>query len=362
MLYLISLQSLIGGGLFILKKPGHVAYKMLAIWFFVNALNFIGFLLPKGLVFYTKIGYVPFLYLIGPIFYFYTQSQIKMHFAFKNRHIWHLVPFFVLGVLRIFFFKDTLEPTFYYQGTMPLDYFLIYLSISLSILGYLGVIFVLLGQHKRNLKNYFSNTSQKNTLSWLAVIVLLASLSYLILLFGPLLIGSSANEASAVFWYNQFNLSMLGFLILIFGLLQPVLYSDNPVNLAERKINEIRKYENSGLSDIQRLNYSQAILQLLEKQKPYLNPEYNLELMAKELNLTRQYLSQTLNETIGKSFYQLINEYRVNEFKSLINNPKYAHITFLGLAYEAGFNSKSSFYRVFKEISGETPGEFRKKQ
>jgi len=105
----------------------------------------------------------------------------------------------------------------------------------------------------------------------------------------------------------------------------------------------------------------QTIQQYLESQKPYLNSEYNLELMAKDLNVTRQNLSQTINDELGKNFYQLINEFRVTAFKKYLNDPKMNHITFLGLAYEAGFNSKSSFYRVFKEITGETPTEFRQK-
>lgn len=88
---------------------------------------------------------------------------------------------------------------------------------------------------------------------------------------------------------------------------------------------------------------------------------FDRNIQAKDLNITRQNLSQAINDEIGKNFYQLINEFRVTEFKKYLNDPKMNHITFLGLAYEAGFNSKSSFYRVFKEITGETPTEFRQR-
>ncbi len=56
----------------------------------------------------------------------------------------------------------------------------------------------------------------------------------------------------------------------------------------------------------------------------------------------------------------LINGYRVDDFKNLLTNPTKQHITFLGLAYEAGFNSKASFNRVFKEFTGYSPSTYRK--
>jgi AraC-like DNA-binding protein len=164
------------------------------------------------------------------------------------------------------------------------------------------------------------------------------------------------------FWFNQFNLGMLGFLLLVFGLLQQTIYIDHPVNLEERKEqNQPSKYTRSGLNKQQLSQNALTIQKYIETNKPYLNPDYNLELMARDLNITRQNLSQTINDEMGKNFYQLINEFRVAAFKQYLNDPKMSHINFLGLAYEAGFNSKSSFYRLFKEITGETPTGYRQR-
>ncbi len=359
MLYLATIQSILSALLFLLKKPNHLSNKLLSLWFIINTLNFVGSLLPQGLVSYIKIGYVPFLYLIGPLFYFYVQSQIHIEFKLKWKHLLHLIPFALMSASRLLYFKGSFAPSFYYEGKLQLNYFLVYATITLSILGYLGVIFVLWSRHRKNVKNYFSNTSQKIMLDWVAIMVSTASISYLLLLFAPLFLKTN----NSVFWFNQFNLAMLGFFMLIFGLLQPVLYHEDPVNIVERKTdNSNKKYEHSGISNKQLTTYAEMIICYTENNKPYLQSEYNLEMMARDLNITRQNISQTLNEKIGKNFYQLINEYRVSEFKSLLKNPKYSHITFLGLAFEAGFNSKSSFYRVFKEITGETPTEYRKRQ
>ena len=241
---------------------------------------------------------------------------------------------------------------------MPLKFFVIYALICSSIIVYLVVIFILLLRHKKNISNYFSNKSHRFTLDWVIVVIIIITLSNIIGYFGPLIPGLQNLGGNSVFWFNQFNLGMLGFLLLVFGLLQPAIYIDKPVNLEERK-EEANKYIRSGLSKQQLSEIGQTISTYIEIQKPYLNPEYNLELMAKDLNITRQNLSQAINDEIGKNFYQLINEFRVTEFKTYLNNPKMNHITFLGLSYEAGFNSKSSFYRVFKEITGETPTEYR---
>ena len=61
---------------------------------------------------------------------------------------------------------------------------------------------------------------------------------------------------------------------------------------------------------------------------------------------------------MGKNFYTLINEYRIEEFKALASDDKNSHLTLLALAYDSGFNSKSAFNLVFKKQTGETPSQF----
>ncbi len=358
MLLLLTLQSLIAALVFSLRRPKHISNYILVLWFLVNALNFVGILVPGGLSSYVKIGYLPFLFLNGPVFYFYVKSLIRIDFNFKWIHILHLLPFVFVSVYRLITISESVHPSSFYQLQMPLKYLIIYACISLSILIYLVVIFVLLNKHKKNIKNYFSVKSRRFTLDWVSVVMIVFAVSSVFEYWAPLLPATQILEEDKVFWFNQLNLGMFAFLMLVFGLLQPTIYMHEAVNLEERS-EESKKYIRSGLNKQQLSKIGESIQLYLETQKPYLNPEYNLEQMAKDLNITRQNLSQTINDEIGKNFYQLINEFRVMEFKKYLNDPKMNHITFLGLAYEAGFNSKSSFYRVFKEITGETPTEFR---
>lgn len=370
MLYLLTLQSIISAFVFVFRTPKHISNYILAIWFIINAMGFVNFLIPQGLASYIEIGYIPFLFLNGPILFFYVKSLITINFRFKWKHALHLIPFFLLCIYRLATFDLSENPTFYYVNPMPLKYLILYFFITSSLIIYLTAIFVLVTLHRRNIGNYFSNVSQRQTLTWVNIVMNIIAISYIIKYFAPLmpelLLGTNT-----VFWYNQFNLGLLGFLILVCGLLQPEIYIDKPVNQEEREefegIEELEgniqqlhgaKYTRSGLSKEELFEMSQTIQKYILISKPYLNPDYSLELMAKDLNITRQNLSQAINDEIGKNFYQLINEFRVNEFKKYLIDPKMSHITFLGLAYEAGFNSKSSFYRLFKEITGETPTEY----
>ena len=70
------------------------------------------------------------------------------------------------------------------------------------------------------------------------------------------------------------------------------------------------------------------------------------------------HLSQIINELEGKNFYEFVNQYRIEEFKRLVSFPKNHQFTLLSLAFECGFNSKSSFNRYFKKSTGQTPSQY----
>ena len=82
--------------------------------------------------------------------------------------------------------------------------------------------------------------------------------------------------------------------------------------------------------------------------------------MAKEVDIPSHYLSQVINENIGLNFFDFINRQRVEDVKSKISDPRYNNFSILGIAFESGFNSKSAFNRVFKNITGITPSEYKK--
>ncbi len=92
--------------------------------------------------------------------------------------------------------------------------------------------------------------------------------------------------------------------------------------------------------------------------KPYLDRELTIYNLSDQLRISRHTLSEVINEHMGMNFYNLVNEYRVKEVKQRMKNEDYRQLTILAIAYDSGFNSKSSFNTIFKEKTGQTPSQY----
>jgi AraC-like DNA-binding protein len=91
----------------------------------------------------------------------------------------------------------------------------------------------------------------------------------------------------------------------------------------------------------------------------YRNPRLSLSDLSKVVDISERVISNSINQELGKNFFQLINEYRVEEMKEGLKDPNNDHLKILSLAFDAGFNSKASFNRVFKSYTGQTPKEYK---
>ena len=91
----------------------------------------------------------------------------------------------------------------------------------------------------------------------------------------------------------------------------------------------------------------------------YQDPELSLTSLAEKLELGHHELSRIINTALKKNFNDFINEYRVADVVQKMQDPAYRHITLLGVAYESGFNSQSTFSRIFKEMTGKSPLDYK---
>jgi len=121
----------------------------------------------------------------------------------------------------------------------------------------------------------------------------------------------------------------------------------------------VTKYAKSGLSqeDSQQL-FAKARVYIAEH-KSYLNSELRLDDLAKEMQINRNHLSQAINTQAQQTFWNFLNEFRLEEAKSRLRNSKYSHFTIEAIALDSGFNSVSGFNTIFKKTVGVTPSEFR---
>lgn len=236
-----------------------------------------------------------------------------------------------------------------YQSFMKYGLILIFLS---------GIVYVLwcsilLQRHKKNIHNQFSDIEEVS-LSWLQFLVYGLGLIWSIVIF--------TNTDAYIFSGVTVFVILIGF----FGVQQRSIFVSQEAVLSPKEDNppealaEKPKYARSGLKDELADDIYRKLLHLFTHDEYYKRNELSLNELATELNTPSNYLSQIINEQEGKNFYDFVNAFRLEEFKQLIKNQKNEEFTLLALAYEAGFNSKSSFNRYFKKQTGQTPSEYVK--
>ncbi|MEM6380916.1 MAG: AraC family transcriptional regulator, partial [Bacteroidota bacterium] len=121
------------------------------------------------------------------------------------------------------------------------------------------------------------------------------------------------------------------------------------------------KYDTSGSSyDAEEL--IQQINHYLSEKKTHLQTGFTLKVLAGELNIPANYISQAINRHSNQNFNEFVNQRRIEEAKLRLGNTAYEHLNIAGIGDSVGFKSKSSFYAAFKKYTGSTPSQFLKTQ
>ncbi len=107
-------------------------------------------------------------------------------------------------------------------------------------------------------------------------------------------------------------------------------------------------------------DFFQKLVSHTEENKPYLDENLSLATLAQQLDLTSNQLSQIINQKTSSNFFNFINRYRVEAVKLRLKDPAFAHYSILAIGYDCGFQSKSSFNKIFKQMVDKTPLEFQK--
>lgn len=127
-------------------------------------------------------------------------------------------------------------------------------------------------------------------------------------------------------------------------------------SLCAQRIKDIKS--NAKITLTEDNEYYKKIILLFEKEKIYRNPNLSLDCLAERLSISSGYLSRLINDITNKSFNQFTNEYRVKESQKNLISKEFSHYNILSIGLESGFNSKASFNRNFKDITGFAPQEY----
>jgi len=230
---------------------------------------------------------------------------------------------------------------------------------------YLAAIVTLI-KHRKKIKNYFSNTS-KPGVNWLlyltigfAVYLYFGMTDLLLVEYTDILL------PAFLFYFSSSIIFIYIFGIGYFGYRQENIFSNANLTLSDMEmINQnvlnlnSQKYRKSGLHGDEYDFLKRRLNEYMTEEKPYIDCELTINELSERLNTTIHKLSQVLNESFNQNFYDFVNSYRVEEIKKKLNDPKSENYKMLSLAFECGFNSKTTFYTAFKKATGITPSQYK---
>lgn len=364
-LYIGISQSLFAGILIAIKKPRVLANQILSAWLLIICAEMIIVLVNETLVELYPIKIMPYTY--GPLLLLYAKWMTTEQPRFDPRYLWHFAPFFIFLIASLIFIDErVMRGT---DGFLVVDRFVSFrivyaVTFFVSITAYSIATFVVINRHQRRLKELVSYSTGKITLQWLLGLSITFYTGYVLMfILGgiDILVGFMPFDPYEI---SFIGLTILTFLFGVFGFNQPVIFEEvvrfRDDDLVSAKEQNTSKYQHSGLKKKDIRGYMEAIEQHMEEEKPYLNRELTIYDLSGQLQIPRHILSEVINEHMGKNFYHLINDYRVEEVKKRLENPDFKHLTILAIAYDSGFNAKSSFNTIFKEKTGSTPSEYLK--
>lgn len=357
--------SLFLGVLLFSKKDKTLTDNILSIWLFIIGIHLTGyFLFYKGYwETYPHLTGVtaplPFLY--GPFLYLYVLYSIKNKSHLKKNDYLHFLPFLLSYLLmsHFFFFYSAEEKVQVYKGIID-DYngtiaSIMLIGFIISGMTYTILAYLKLVKREKVVKENFSEINRIN-LKWL---------QYSIIGVGSFfVVGTIVSILREVVGFQfPFNADILFYSIIVAfvvyigysGIRQKGLFSNQSIK-EEELVKAESEYKNSSLKKDDATKIHNELLDLMNEDKPYLNPKLTISELAEDLSTSTNHLSQVINQYQKVNFYDFVNKYRIEAFiENARNNSEFS---LLANAYDAGFNSKSTFNTAFKKLKSVTPSQY----
>lgn len=118
------------------------------------------------------------------------------------------------------------------------------------------------------------------------------------------------------------------------------------------------KYKMNKLSEKECKVLYKKLKAYMESERPYINPDLKIADLANAVDTSSFSLSYLFNQHLKQSYYDFVNQYRIEEFKKLVDDPRFTRYTLSAMATLCGFSSRASFFRSFKKATGITPNEY----
>lgn len=298
-----------------------------------------------------------FSFLYGPLLYFYFK-RITQKYVPKKRDLMHLLPtaLFLIYIVPIYTLSTSEKLDLMLErvtsGLNPGDsnqmaIIVVAKLVSLITYGY----FI----HKIYIESKKNKELSKENYRWQKYIYRI-HISYVITyaIYGILI----SNHILSGFLYHT-QVILMASMVLYVGYsanAQPNVFS----GLYSLDNRLFFKYEKSGLTESLSHELSENLIRLFNDEKIFKESDINLESLAKRLDTTRHNASQVINEHFHMNFHELVNKYRINEAKAILQTDIQNNLNIIDIAYEVGYNNKVTFNKAFKKETKLTPSEFQK--
>ena len=278
--------------------------------------------------------WTPLHFLWLPLFYFYLRFLLDEETSFAQIDLAHGLP---AALLLISLIGQSLHVFRLGEGVQNM---VVSALLQMQIFVYLALILSKLNKARKK-----ENTeTEHGRVRWGCSLLYLCTASCI-------LIGLDAYTGRDFYFFFLLSLCV-SLLYLEFGFISnPSLFSIFTMENAEQG----EKYRNTKLTD-QTLNlYAEKIEKAMRNEKLYTQPDLSIEKLSAHLDLPEHEVSQVINSSFRMNFFNFVNSYRLEYAMELLRNSSEHKKTMLEIAFESGFNSKSTFYTYFKKATGSTP-------
>lgn len=355
----------------LLSKPNKsLPDKILAVWMFVFGIHLFSYYIYY-LGYWDTYPYLsgihhPLPLLHGPLLFLYTRFSIRKEQEFAWENYLHFIPAagFYIYMIPFFFFYSADRQAQINEGLS--DDYSVFIIFSLAAflvsgIGYTIVSYRLLNRYQELTEQNFAYRESID-LTWLKYFIWGMGFIFMV----AITISIAIEWVGIDFGFNADIIFYSLIILFIFFLGYSGIRHRNIFSGETSLHNEIvepksaGEYKRSGLKDDEATIYHEKLIRLMTSKKPYLEPKLTLSSLADDLDISPNHLSQIINQYEEKNFYNFVNSYRVEEFKERALNPENRNYNILSIAYDSGFNSKSSFNQVFKKMVGKTPTQYLK--
>jgi AraC-like DNA-binding protein len=291
----------------------------------------------------------------SPLFYFYIRAMSGREFGWRPARLGHFVPF-LLGLaswIAFWAFRRHGEVPGVLAWCVRTPWLPVTVMTVIQMTVYVTLMVRCLREYSRTIRDSFSSLDGINLrwLKWrLAVFAAICIAGLAVAAFFKFDNRLMNVASQAVFSLVALNIFATGYR----AMFQPQVFF-GPGNEGGPG----KRYRRSSLSaeNAQRLNA--RLLEMMADEKPFLDPALTLPKLAQALDVPLNHLSQVINEQQGRNFFDFINGYRVEAAKERLTRSEPGQVKMITVAFDCGFNSLATFNRVFKDLAGKTPSQFR---